>query len=111
MSLLTHLGVRDRLPWTDTAAGVIREAALTLGSGLCSTHFDLGEGTSRFVPPLGNLPPERIHPGAAFVDWWNDSVLDDADSNAFSRRSWCCALRTRTEAPMSIPACQRPTRL
>jgi hypothetical protein len=84
-SLLGHLGVRDRLPWTDTAAGVVREAALMVGSGLCMTRMDLGTGTSRFVAPLGNLPPERFHPGAAFVDWWADPVLVDADGNEFSR--------------------------
>ncbi|HEY4058491.1 MAG TPA: hypothetical protein VGM39_17885 [Kofleriaceae bacterium] len=63
-SLLTHLGVRDRLPWTDTAMGVIRESALTLGSGLCITRMDFATGTSRFAAPLGELSPERFHPGS-----------------------------------------------
>ena len=85
-SLLTHLGVRDRLPWTDTGLGVLREAALTIGSGLCITQMDPATGESRFAALLGNLPPERIHPGAAFADWWRDSVLTDADGTEFSRK-------------------------
>jgi hypothetical protein len=85
-SLLTHLGVRDRLPWTDTGLGVVREAALTIGSGLCMTQMNPANGESRFAALLGNLPPERIHPGAAFVDWWRDSVLTDADGTEFSRK-------------------------
>jgi hypothetical protein len=85
-SLLTLLGVRDRLPWTDSAAGVVREAALAIGSGLCVSRMDLASGESRFAAPLDNLPPERIHPGAAFVDWWKDPVLTDADGREFSRR-------------------------
>lgn len=86
-SLLSHLGVRDRLPWTDTAAGIVREAVLALGSGLCITQMDTATGRSRFAAPLGNLPPERFHPGAAFVDWWHDAVLTDADGTQFSRRA------------------------
>jgi hypothetical protein len=86
--LLSHMGVRDRLPWTDTAAGRVREAILTIGSGLCISSLQLdGSGTARFKAPLGELPPERIHPGAAFVDWWNNSVLTDADGNEYSRGS------------------------
>jgi hypothetical protein len=85
-SLLSHMGVRDRLPWTDTAAGQVREAVLTIGSGLSisSLHLD-GSGRASFKAPLGELPPERIHPAAAFVDWWNDPVLTDADGNEYSR--------------------------
>jgi hypothetical protein len=85
-SLLTHLGIRDRLPWTDSAAGVVREAALAIGSGLCITRMDLSSGVARFAAPLGDLSPERIQPGAAFVDWWEDPVLTDAERNDFTRR-------------------------
>ncbi len=46
-----------------------------------------GSGTSSFQPLLGQLPPERIHPAAAFVDWWNDPVLTDADGTTYGRRS------------------------
>ena len=46
-----------------------------------------GSGTSSFQPLLGQLPPERIHPAAAFVDWWNDPVLTDADGTSYNRRS------------------------
>ena len=61
--------VRDRLPWTDTAAGEIRESALSVGSGLSMMRMSTdGSGTSSFQPLLGQLPPERIHPAAAFVD-------------------------------------------
>jgi hypothetical protein len=60
-SVLTHLGVRDRLPWTDTATGVVHEAALIISSGLCVTNMDPATGKSRFAPLMGNLPP-RAHP-------------------------------------------------
>lgn len=87
-SLLSHLLVRDRLPWTDTAAGEIRESALSVGSGLSMMRMSTdGSGTSSFQPLLGQLPPERIHPAAAFVDWWNDPVLTDADGTSYNRRS------------------------
>jgi hypothetical protein len=87
-SLLSHLQVRDRLPWTDTVAGEIRESALSVGSGLSMMRMSAdGSGTSTFQPLLGQLPPERIHPAAAFVDWWNDPVLSDADGTSYNRRS------------------------
>lgn len=86
-ALLSHLQVRDRLPWTETAAGEIRESALSVGSGLSIMRMSTdGSGTS-FQPLLGQLPPERIHPAAAFVDWWNDPVLADADGTSYNRRS------------------------
>ena len=87
-SLLSHLQVRDRLPWTDTAAGEIRESALSVGSGLSMMRISTdGSGKSSFQPLLGQQPPERIHPAAAFIDWWNDPVLTDADGTSYNRRS------------------------
>lgn len=87
-SLLGHLEVRDRLPWTDTIAGKMREAALTLGAGLCITSMQVdNSGTAHYVAPLGHLPPERIHPGQAFIDWWRDTVLVDGDGVSHSRKS------------------------
>jgi hypothetical protein len=64
-SLLSHLQVRDRPPWTETAAGEIRESALSVGSGLSMMRMSTdGSATSSFQPSLGQLPPERIHPAA-----------------------------------------------
>jgi hypothetical protein len=50
-SLLGHLEVRDRLPWTDTAAGEVRDSAMSVSSGLCMMAMNLdGSGTSSFRP-------------------------------------------------------------
>ncbi len=87
-SLLGHLNVRDRLPWTDTAAGEIAGSALSISAGLCMMRMHLdGSGTSSYQPHLGDLPPERFHPPAAFVDWWEDPVITDADGTQYNRRS------------------------
>jgi hypothetical protein len=109
-SLLTHLGLRDRLPWTDSAAGIVREAALAIGSGLCVTRMDLTNGMTRYAAPLGDLAPERIHPGAAFVDWWEDPVLTDADGNEFTRRDFVLGVANKdggAHVDSALPAAYR----
>lgn len=86
-SLLTHLQVRDKLPWTDSAPGSIAGAAMTLSAGLCTMQMQLGaRGEARYAAPLNSLAPERIHPGQAFIDWWSDPVLVDAESRSFTRQ-------------------------
>jgi hypothetical protein len=61
---------------------------MSVSSGLCMMAMNLdGSGTSSFRPHLDDLPSERIHPAAAFVDWWNDPIVTDADGTNYSRRS------------------------
>jgi hypothetical protein len=61
---------------------------MSVSSGLCMMAMNLdGSGKSSFRPHLDDLPPERIHPAAAFVDWWNDPILTDAEGTNYSRRS------------------------
>lgn len=87
-SLLTHLQVRDKLPWTDSAPGSIVGAAVTLSAGLCTMQMQLGgRGEARYAAPLSSLAPERIHPGQAFIDWWSVPVLVDAESRSFTRQN------------------------
>lgn len=86
VSLLSHLGVRDRLPWLDTA--ILPDPSwVDFSCGLCRLSGE-GEGPTlvmRYAAPLANLGPDRRHPPAAFVDWWNEPVLSDRLGHSFSR--------------------------
>jgi hypothetical protein len=50
------------------------------------------DGSVSYVPPLGDLSPERIQPPHAFVDWWNGIVLRDQKTHAFTRRDLVLAV-------------------
>jgi hypothetical protein len=86
VSLLSHLGMRDRLPWLDTA--ILPDPSwVDFSCGLCRLSGD-GEGPSlvmRYAAPLADLGPDRRHPPAAFLDWWNEPVLADRLGHDFSR--------------------------
>jgi hypothetical protein len=85
-SLLTRLGVRDTLPWTDTSSGPVPNGVIVYGAGLAMLRMHLGPDASiSYAPPLADRSPERFHPGQAFIDWWREPVLDDAQGNQFSR--------------------------
>lgn len=92
-SLLRQLGVKERLPYLDTALAEPPPGVISLGAGLCMITATLGvEGSSCYRAPLDNLSPDRQHPPSAFVDWWNDEVLADDIGNSFSRKSLVLAV-------------------
>jgi len=86
-SLLTHLGIRERLPYRDTASadpppGVI----VAMDAGLCVIRMTTGTpGTIVFHPPLDRDDELRTHPPTCFADWWTRPVLRDALGHEFSR--------------------------
>lgn len=89
VSLLTQIGVRDRLPWLDTAI-VPDPTWVDFGLGLCRLAGE-GKGPDLrffYAPPLGDLGPDRLHPPASFVDWWTQPVLADRMGHTFSRANF-----------------------
>lgn len=92
-SLLSQVGVKERLPYLDTALAEDPPGVIGVGGGLCSISANLGpEASSRYKAPLGRPWPERQHPPSAFVDWWEDEVLADDRGNSFSRRAFVLAV-------------------
>jgi hypothetical protein len=85
-SLLGQLGVKDRLPYLDTALAEHPPEAPMLHGGLCMIRANLGpNATSRYVAPLDRLSEDRQHPPQAFVDWWLYEVVTDDSSRPISR--------------------------
>ena len=85
-SLLTHLGAKEQLSYVDTAMP-INPHNLAATPGLVLMEF--GPGTEgRYVPPLGDLHPDRIKPNKPFKPWWEDPVTQDARGNLFSRKDY-----------------------
>lgn len=89
--LLEHLGVRDDLPYVDTAIEPMPELEADFALGLCRLRYDgVGsDGRMGYVPPLGDLGEYRVQPPASFVDWWTDPILVDRRGAgvSFSRRT------------------------
>jgi hypothetical protein len=89
VSLLTQIGVRDRLPWLDTAI-VPDPTWVDFGLGLCRLAGE-GKGSDLrffYAPPLGDLGPDRLHAPASFVDWWTQPILADRMGHTFSRANF-----------------------
>jgi hypothetical protein len=97
-SLLTHLAVKDRLPFRHTASEPPPPGAIVMFSGgLCSIQASLGEGGggSRFVPVLGTDPERNSQPEQCFEDWWTTPILHDQEGNSFSRRDFVGAVANK----------------
>jgi hypothetical protein len=97
-SLLTHLGVKDKLPFRNTASephppGVI----VMFNGGLCNIRSTLGEGggRSRFVPTLDSDPERNSQPEQCFEDWWTTPILNDQEGNSFSRSDFIDAVANK----------------
>jgi hypothetical protein len=86
LSVLSRMGARDTLPWTDTSAGDPPAGALVIGAGLAMMRVAGGpEPRITYEPFLGNHGEDRNQPPQAFSDWWTETVMLDATGNAFSR--------------------------
>lgn len=97
-SLLAHLGVKNLLPFRNTAADPPPAGVLMMfGGGLCSIEATLGEGGggSRFVPVLDTDPARSSRPLQCFADWWNGPVLNDQEGNSFSRYDFVHAVANK----------------
>lgn len=85
-SLLTHLGLKERMPFRDTAPADPPPGVVAIGAGLCFFNFTMGNpGGVEFRPALDLFPDGRTHPPACFGDWWWRPVLKDTMGHAFSR--------------------------
>jgi hypothetical protein len=99
-SLLSHLRVKDQLPFTDSAAADPPQrptVVFAFSGGLCipRMHVQEGKGEATFEPPLGNMELRslsRVHPDLCFEDWWNWPLLTDAEGNTFTRRDFVLAV-------------------
>jgi hypothetical protein len=97
-SLLEHLGVKDLLPFRNTAADPPPLGVLMMfGGGLCSAEATLGKGggQTRFAPVLGSDPARSSSPHQCFADWWRGPVLSDQEGNAFSRYDFVHAVANK----------------
>jgi hypothetical protein len=87
-ALLAQLGLRDTLPLLDTALAEPPPGVLVMGGGLCMITAILGDpGGSQYRAALGDLSPDRIHPPAAFVDWWDEPIFTGDSETKLSRSS------------------------
>jgi hypothetical protein len=92
-SFLAQIGAKESLPYLDTAQAEDPPGVIGFGGGLCMISATVGdEGSARYEAPLERLAPERVHPPAAFVDWWEDEILVDDRGNSFSRRAFVLAV-------------------
>jgi hypothetical protein len=88
-SLLTQLGVKERLPFLDTTNVEMPLGIPHFDAGLCMIHAQLGDdGYSRYAPAMQNMDPERSHPPQAFVDWWSASVVIANSGEPVCRREF-----------------------
>ncbi len=97
-SLLTHLEVKDKLPFRNTASEPHPPGAIVMfDGGLCSIRSTLGEGEgdSRFVPILDTDPERNSQPAQCFEDWWTTPVLNDQEGNSFSRSDFIDAVANK----------------
>lgn len=88
VSLLTHLSVKDQLPFVDTASpDAPPEAIVFFDGGLCNIRKTLGgDSDTRFVPVLDFDPERNAQPRQCFEDWWETPALNDQEGNSFTRK-------------------------
>lgn len=96
-SLLTQLGVRDRLPFIDRGPPLPPTFRATyISFGLTVVQMTFGSyGEVYYIPAFDRPNPERLHPPVAFTDWWNRTVLDDRQGGLFSRKALVLALANK----------------
>jgi hypothetical protein len=86
-SLLTHLGVKDKLGFVDTAPpDPPPPPVVVLSFGLAVAEMLLVPGAAtRYVPAFTVPDDQRTSPATSFVDWWTLPVLRDQQGHEFSR--------------------------
>jgi hypothetical protein len=82
-SLLTRMGVRERLPWTDTSHGEPPPGVMFFAAGLATMR--IAGGIVTYVAPPGDVDPLRFQAAQPFADWWSESIMRDSVGNSFSR--------------------------
>lgn len=96
-SLLQQLGLKAALMWIDTAIPINPNNLLPSHPGLVLMRVTTREsGTmGSYVPPLGDLSPDRTHPPASFGPWWNTEVMRDSDGQTWSRKDLILTLANK----------------
>lgn len=97
-SLLTHLGVKDKMAFRNTASEPHPpEVIVMFDGGLCVIRSNLGEGGggSTFVPVLDTDPERNSQPEQCFEDWWKTPILHDQEGNSFSRADFIDAVANK----------------
>jgi hypothetical protein len=98
-SLLEHLGVKGPLRFVDTAPRDpvgLPPGSISIHAGLAIMRATLrAGGRTRYVPPLGDLSPERRHSPTTFTDWWRRAFLTDNQGHSFARKDLVLALANK----------------
>lgn len=97
-SLLSHLGVKDELPFRNTASEPHPPDVIVMfDGGLCVIRSTPGEGGggSTFVPVLDTDPQRNSQPEQCFEDWWTTPILHDQEGNSFSRADFIDAVANK----------------
>lgn len=84
-SLLQHIGVQEQLGWVDRGPPEPPANAIVISFGVCVVESRFDTGRTRYVPAIGDLAPDRVHPPASFEDWWRRPILTDQHGNMFCR--------------------------
>jgi hypothetical protein len=89
-SLLTHLGIKEKIPFVNTGSPERTPGAIVVfDGGLCVMRKSLGTGeATRFVPVLDTDRERNQHPPMCFSDWWETPVLTDNEGNEFTRKDF-----------------------
>jgi hypothetical protein len=85
-SLLSCLGVRDKIPWSDTSHGEPPPGVMRFDAGLAVMRMVTGpDAEVTYQPVLGEGGEDRAQPAQAFADWWDETIMSDSAGNSFSR--------------------------
>ena len=86
-SLLGQLGLLKRIRFVDTALRKPAHALAMWPQGLVMVRVAFGgDQVSGFAPPLDDLSPERVQPGARFSEWWSERVVGLQTGDRAARR-------------------------
>ena len=84
-SLLSKLGIKDRIEWMDSSLHRNPNNLLTAHGGLVLMKFS-ADGGGSYQAPLDALSPGRINPPLKFEPWWTQQVMFDVTETALSRK-------------------------
>ena len=93
VSLLSHLGLKDRLGFENTADPIVPGNLLpTLGLVLMRITVVPKSGHGRYVAPLADVPPQRKGRRLPFSVWWTRAVTRLVDGRTLTREDYVCTV-------------------
>lgn len=103
-AVINQLDLQQTLTWVDTA-GVVDPTNLASTFGLTMLRIFRGDREAEYRAMLGDYPPFEMLTASGgliatgsripFDEWWNNSVIKDAEGQAFSRRQLVLALTNK----------------